>query len=71
MQKNSAGVNGINIWKGVLELQITERDWKIFRKKIPDWQEAYMEQLVKEYIMLLQSEKTASSKFGELEKRIK
>lgn len=52
-------------------MQITEHDWKIFRKKIPDWQEAYMEQLVKEYIMLLQSDKVASSKFWELEKRIK
>lgn len=52
-------------------MQITERDWKIFRKKIPDWQEAYMERLAKEYTTLLQSEKKASSKFWELEKRIK
>lgn len=52
-------------------MQITEHDWKIFRKKIPDWQEAYMERLAKEYILLLQSEKKASSKFWELEKRIK
>ncbi len=52
-------------------MQISERDWKIFRKKIPDWQEAYMERLAKEYIVLLQSDKVASSKFWELEKRIK
>ena len=52
-------------------MQITEHDWKIFRKKIPDWQESCMELLIKEYIILLQSEKTASSKFWELEKRIK
>lgn len=52
-------------------MQITEHDWKIFRKKISDWQEAYMERLAKEYILLLQSEKKASSKFWELEKRIK
>ena len=26
-------------------MQISERDWKIFRKKIPDWQESYMERL--------------------------
>ena len=52
-------------------MQITEHDWKIFRKKIPDWQEAYIERLAKEYILLLQSEKKASSKFWELEKRIK
>lgn len=52
-------------------MQITERDWKIFRKKIPNWQEAYMERLTKEYIILLQSEKKASDKFWELEKSIK
>ncbi len=52
-------------------MQITESDWKIFRKKIPDWQESYMERLAREYIILLQSEKKASSKFWELEKRIK
>jgi len=52
-------------------MQITEHDWKIFRKKIPDWQEAHMERLSKEYITLLQSEKKASNKFWELEKRIK
>lgn len=52
-------------------IQITERDWKIFRKKIPDWQETYMERLVTEYITLLQRNKKASGKFWELEKRIK
>lgn len=52
-------------------MQISERDWKIFRKKIPGWQEQYMERLEKEYIALLQNEKSASAKFWELEKRIK
>lgn len=52
-------------------MQISERDWKIFRKKIPDWQERYMERLEAEYIVLLQNEKSASAKFWELEKRIK
>lgn len=52
-------------------MQITEHDWKIFRKKIQNWQEDYMERLAKEYISLLQSEKKASAKFWELEKRIK
>lgn len=52
-------------------MQISERDWKIFRKKIPDWQERYMERLAMEYITLLQSEKKASTKFWELEKRIR
>lgn len=52
-------------------MQISERDWKIFRKKIPDWQECYMERLEAEYIALLQTDKCASTKFWELEKRIK
>lgn len=52
-------------------MQILERDWKLFRKKIPDWQERYMERLTNEYIILLQSEKKASGKFWELEKHIK
>lgn len=52
-------------------MQISERDWKIFREEIPDWQERYMERLEIEYIALLQNEKNASSKFWEMEKRIK
>ena len=52
-------------------MQISERDWKIFRKKIPDWQECYMERLEMEYIALLQTDKSASAKFWALEKRIK
>lgn len=52
-------------------MQISEHDWKIFRNKIPDWQERYMERLATDYITLLQSEKKASAKFWELEKRIK
>lgn len=52
-------------------MQISERDWKIFRKKIPNWQKCYMERLAVEYIALLQTDKSASAKFWELEKRIK
>lgn len=52
-------------------MQISEHDWKIFRNKIPDWQEHYMERLATDYITLLQSEKKASAKFWKLEKRIK
>ena len=49
----------------------SEKDWKLFRKKLPDWQEAYMERLCKEYIDLLSSDTNASDRFWELEKRIK
>ena len=49
----------------------SEKDWKLFRKKLPGWQEAYMERLCKEYIDLLSSDTNASDRFWELEKRIK
>ena len=48
-----------------------EEDWKIFRNKISDWQETYMEKLNKEYIALLSGEGNASDKFWKLEKRIR
>ncbi len=48
----------------------TEVDWKLFRNKIVEWQEAYMDKLNKEYIEILSSEKYPSDKFGNLEKRI-
>lgn len=62
---------GLTFGKESQKMQISEHDWKIFRNKIPDWQERYMERLAADYITLLQSEKKASAKFWELEKRIK
>ena len=50
--------------------QVKEQDWKLFRKKLPLWQEAYMDKLNQEYIRLLSGEGLASDKFWELEKRI-
>ena len=50
---------------------ISKSDWKIFREKIGDWQERYMERLMKEYITYLSSDRPASEKFWELEKKIK
>ena len=46
--------------------EISKSDWKLFRQKMPDWQERYMERLDKEYIELLSSDKPASTKFWEL-----
>ena len=48
-----------------------ESDWKLYKSKIADWQEGYMEKLCKEYIALLSSDKLPSDRFWELEKRIK
>ena len=53
-------------------MEISKKDWKLFREKIAGWQENYMEHLNKEYMALLSLEdKKASEKFWELEKRIK
>ena len=43
--------------------QVIEKDWKLFRELLPEWQEAYMERLVKEYIELLSGDGQASDKF--------
>ena len=53
-----------------MQAQVNESDWKLFRKKLPDWQEAYMEKLIQEYAALLVGSGKASDKFWELEKRI-
>ena len=50
---------------------ISKSDWKLFREKLPDWQERYMEDLTKKYIELLSSPGNASDHFWELEKRMK
>lgn len=53
------------------EHNFTKRDWMLFRNKIIDWQEAYMDRLNKEYIKLLSEDANPSNKFWSLEKRIK
>lgn len=52
-------------------VELSKRDWKLYREKIGGWQEHYMEKLVKEYADYLSSDLPASTKFWEIEKRIK
>lgn len=52
-------------------IEISKQDWKLFQEKVPVWQEKYIERLIGEYIEFLKSDKPASSKFWELEKKIK
>ena len=49
----------------------SKSDWKLFRARIGDWQETYMERLVREYVDLLDGAENASDKFWKLEERIK
>ena len=50
---------------------LQKHDWKVFREKVPQWQENYMEKLNQEYIALLSGEGNASEKFWNLYKRQK
>lgn len=53
------------------EQRFTKRDWTLFKNKIADWQESYMDRLNKEYIDLLSEDANPSEKFWRLDKRIK
>lgn len=53
-------------------MDISKKDWKLFREKLSGWQENYMAGLVKKYVDFLNDDtKNASEKFWELEKRIR
>lgn len=53
------------------EQRFTEKDWKLFRSKIVDWQESFMDRLNTEYIAILSEDASPSDKFWKLDKRIK
>ena len=52
-------------------VEISKKDWKLYRERLPEWQECFMERLVKEYIELLSAPGNASDHFWELEERIR
>lgn len=52
-------------------MEVSKNDWKLYRTRISEWQEAYMGRLVSEYMEVLNGEGNASDKFWELEERIK
>lgn len=52
-------------------IEINESDWKVYRSRIADWQEAFMERLCREYVELLSTDKNASERFWELHNKIK
>ena len=52
-------------------MEVSKKDWKFYREKIRGWQETYMEKLVTQYVDYLNSDVPASTKFREMEKRIK
>lgn len=53
-------------------MEISKKDWKLFREKLAVWQENYMARLIKDYIALLSAEdRNASDKFWELDNKIR
>ena len=52
-------------------MEISKRDWKLYKERVPEWQERYMEKLLKQYIKLLSSRENALERFWKLEKKIK
>jgi hypothetical protein len=65
---------GGNVQKGEKTMRAdgaSKKDWKLFRSKLPLWQEAYMERLIQEYIELLESPGNASDRFWALDERIR
>lgn len=52
-------------------MDVSKKDWALYRERLPVWQERYMERLIAQYKVLIDSEAPASDKFWELEKRIR
>lgn len=52
-------------------MNLSENDWKLFRKNLPEWQERYMGKLVEEYMEILKGDANTSDKYWALEGRLK
>ena len=52
-------------------MEITKGDWKLFREKLPSWQEQYMERLLVEYAQIISGDGAASDRFWALDDRMK
>lgn len=52
-------------------IEINESDWKVYRSRIGDWQEAFMEKLLNEYMTIINDEKLPSERYWELHDKIK
>ncbi len=51
--------------------EISKEDWKLFRERLPLWQERYMEQLLEEYAVIIAKTENASTRFWELNNKMK
>ena len=53
-----------------MQREVKESDWKLFRSRLPGWQEAYMEKLLEEYREMILGDSNASDRFWALAERI-
>ncbi len=53
-----------------MQYKCNEKDWKLFKKYIPIWQEKYILKTNQEYIEILSRENNASTNFWDLFNRI-
>ena len=60
-----------NSIKKEIGIMSSERDWKLFRKRLPEWQERCMQSLLNEYAAIIAAAESPSTKFWKLEKRLK
>ena len=51
--------------------EFVESDWKLFKKRLPEWQENYMDMLNKEYIRILSGAGLPSEKYWKVYHRYK
>ena len=51
-------------------MEVSEKDWKLFRKLLPGWQTKYMQKLLAGYKELIEDGKDPAETFWELDKRI-
>ena len=52
-------------------MEISKADWKLFQDRLRLWQENYMQRLIEEYVKMLQGPENASSKFWQLDRKLK
>ncbi|MBO5164582.1 MAG: multidrug transporter [Ruminococcus sp.] len=52
-------------------IEIKEKDWKLYRSRVAEWQEAFMGKLLDEYMAIINTGKLPSERFWELHDRIK
>ena len=50
---------------------VLEKDWKLFRKRLPEWQKRHMQSLLDEYAAIIAGDGDAAAKFWELKERLK